>query len=151
MTRPDSWVLEIPADTIWINSNYRNGWRRHANLVKWWRQTAHWAAKAAKLPTGLDRVHIEATFAFRDNRRRDVHNLMPTVKAVVDGLVDYGLIPDDSTTFLLGPDLRVGEKLPGGRALDHGVLTLLICRIAPGSTDRPQPLGDFDLEDSGEL
>jgi len=137
MTRPESWMLEIPADTVWINSNYRNGWRRHAVLVKWWRQTAHWHAKAMGLPTGLARVHIEAVFAFRDNRRRDVHNLMPTVKAVVDGLVDYGLIPDDSTRYLLGPDLRVGEKLPSGRWMDHGVLTLRISQ--------------FDPEDPGEL
>ncbi|WP_427422685.1 hypothetical protein [Lysinibacillus fusiformis] len=151
MTEPREWTLAIPADTVWINSNYRNGWRRHANLVKWWRQTAHWHATAAKLPKGLDRIYIEATFAFRDNRRRDVHNLMPTVKAAVDGLVDYGLIEDDSTKYLLGPDLRVGDKLPSGRWLDHGVLTLTICRIPPGSNERPLPGVEFDLEDSGDL
>jgi len=147
------WTLTIPADAMWINSNYRNGWRRAAQLTKSWRELAHWYAKAEKLPTGLARVHIEATLQFRDNRRRDVHNLMPTLKAVVDGLVDYGLIPDDSTRYLTGPDLRVGEKLPGGTWKDHGLLTL---RITEAGEDYAPPLArkvrrGIDLHDTGEL
>ena len=31
---------------------------------------------------------------------------MPTAKAVVDGLVDAGVLPDDDAKHLLGPDLR---------------------------------------------
>lgn len=135
-----TWTLAIPADQWWINSNYRNGWRRNAVLVKHWREQAFWYAKAVKLPTGLAKVHILATFQFRDNRRRDVHNLMPTLKAVVDGLVDYGLIPDDSTRYLTGPDLRVGEALPKGQGQDHGLLTLTIADLT-----------GFDLHDTGEL
>lgn len=140
MSESRTWTLAIPADEWWINSNYRNGWRRAALLTKSWREQAHWMAKAEKLPTGLEKIHIVATFQFRDKRRRDVHNLMPTLKAVVDGLVDYGLIPDDSTTYLTGPDLRVGATLPSGRWQDHGLLTLTIAEIA-----------DFDFEDTGEL
>ena len=35
---------------------------------------------------------------------------MPTLKPIVDGLVDYGLIPDDHNTHLLGPIIEPGEK-----------------------------------------
>lgn len=36
----------------------------------------------------------------RDRRRRDPSNLMPTQKAVVDGLVDAGVVPDDCPPFV---------------------------------------------------
>lgn len=36
----------------------------------------------------------------------------PTAKAIVDGLVDAGVIPDDSNEWVTGPDMRAGEKRP---------------------------------------
>lgn len=33
-------------------------------------------------------------------------NYMATVKPIVDGLVDAGVLPDDDAKHLLGPDLR---------------------------------------------
>jgi hypothetical protein len=35
---------------------------------------------------------------------------LPTLKAAIDGLVDYGLLPDDTNAHLIGPDLRQGGK-----------------------------------------
>jgi hypothetical protein len=67
-------------------------------------------AQVAKLPKNLDRVHIVAHIIKPTSRQYDVHNLMPTLKACVDGLVDYGLIPDDTNAHLTGPDLRQGGK-----------------------------------------
>ncbi len=45
----------------------------------------------------------------KGGRLRDVGNV--SVKAAIDGLVDYGLIPDDDDAHLLGPDLRRGANL----------------------------------------
>jgi len=40
---------------------------------------------------------VRVTFGVRDpGRRRDPHNYMPTVKAIIDGLVDAGVWPDDT-------------------------------------------------------
>lgn len=47
--------------------------------------------------------------AYPDRRRRDVHNLMGTVKPLIDGLVDARMLPDDDDTHLVGPDLRVWQ------------------------------------------
>ena len=41
-----------------------------------------------------------------DNRKRDVNNWQPTAKALVDGLVDAGVLEDDNDAHLVGPDLR---------------------------------------------
>lgn len=112
MTRIDpgirQWTLTIPAPAPWLNANQRVDLRRQTPDRRAWRDAAHVWAKAAKLPR-LHQAHILAVFHFAGpNRRRDIHNWYPTVKAVVDGLVDYELLPDDSTKYLTGPDLRVG-------------------------------------------
>ena len=35
---------------------------------------------------------------------------MPTLKALVDGLVDAGLLPDDDARHLQGPDMRLDSR-----------------------------------------
>ncbi len=69
-------------------------------------------AQRVHLPK-LRRAHILAELRFGDNRRRDPHNYYPTLKAIVDGLVDYGLLPDDSHEYLIGPDVRYGPIVKG--------------------------------------
>ena len=46
----------------------------------------------------------------RMQARRDLHNYMPTLKALVDGLVDAGLLPDDDARHLQGPDMRLDPR-----------------------------------------
>ncbi len=95
-----------------LTSNLRLHWATLALLTRQWREAAHWAAKAARLPRGLDRVHIVAyVHPAKGGRLRDCHNVYPTGKAAVDGLVDYGLIEDDDDAHLIGPDLRRGANL----------------------------------------
>jgi crossover junction endodeoxyribonuclease RusA len=106
-----SWTLTIPAPVAWLNANDRHDRRRGSPLTKQWRDAAHLYARSAKLPH-LGKAHITATLRFRDRRRRDPHNYYPTIKAVIDGLVDYGLLADDSSEYLVGPDVRLGEVLP---------------------------------------
>ena len=104
------WTVTIPAPGAWLNANGRRDRRYLVSTIKAWRDAAHVHARAAKLPK-LARVHIVAHLRFTDRRARDVHNYFPTIKAVVDGLVDHGLIPDDRDEHLLGPDLRTGVPL----------------------------------------
>ncbi|MFB7440207.1 hypothetical protein ACFC01_17920 [Streptomyces mirabilis] len=47
--------------------------------------------------------------------RFDPPNWYPTFKAMVDGLVDAGMLEDDDHTRVIGPDMRPGTKVPGGR------------------------------------
>ena len=122
-----SWTVTIPAPTVWLNANRRSHWRQWADDVKTWRDAGHVYARQAKLP-GLDRIHIGAVLHFPDNRKRDGHNFYPTLKAIVDGLVDHGLIVDDSAEYLDGPDIRIGETTRGGR----GVVVLTIREATRG-------------------
>ena len=127
-----SWQLAMPAPCRFLSANHRHHWALEAQLVKEWREAAHWHAKRAKLPH-LAACHIEATLRFPDRRRRDAGNYAPTLKAVVDGLVDYGLLPDDRHELLTGPDLRIGEPIirrGGGLRIDGEVVLLITEREA---------------------
>lgn len=100
--------MTVPRADDWLNANQRLHFMRHAAAVANWRQAAHWAAKAEKLPR-LRKAQIIATLHFGDRRRRDPANYHPTLKPIIDGLVDYGLLPDDDHQHLIGPDIRMGE------------------------------------------
>ena len=104
------WTLTIQSELPMLNLNQRMHWAKKAQLTKHWRALTMVNAMAADLPRNLDRIHITAHVTKPTNRQYDVHNLMPTLKACVDGLVDYGLIPDDTNKYLTGPDLRQGGK-----------------------------------------
>ena len=92
-----------------LNSNDRLNRYLQASRVKQWRVRAHVAAIQAGKPS-LQRAHVVATFSFADNRRRDVGNFYPTVKACIDGFVDAGVLDDDSDKYVIGPDMRRGPK-----------------------------------------
>src|SRR5690606_5799033 len=107
--------LELPKLANWINANDKRHWSPQAKLVKAWRHGAHIMARQAKLSKGLQRVRVDAYVWKKTQVRYDPHNLMPTLKPVIDGLVDYGLLPDDSSEYLAGPFIHHGgygtEKL----------------------------------------
>jgi hypothetical protein len=50
--------------------------------------------------------------------RYDPNNLWPTVKAVVDGFVDAGLLADDDHLHVIGPDMRHGGVGPAALVLE---------------------------------
>ncbi|MGX6605606.1 hypothetical protein ACWKSP_26260 [Micromonosporaceae bacterium Da 78-11] len=110
VTETRTWTLTIPAPAKWLNANQRTDLRRQTPDRRAWRDAGRVYAMQAKLPK-LERAYLLAELRFADNIRRDVHNLYPTIKAVVDGLIDYGLLPDDNHHHLVGPDLRYGPKV----------------------------------------
>ena len=104
--------LELPKLADWLNLNVNLHWVPRNKRVQAWRHGAHIMSRQAKLPKGLQRVEVDA-YVWKNSRRQyDPHNLMPTLKPVIDGLVDYGLIPDDNTTHLAGPFIHHGGYGP---------------------------------------
>jgi crossover junction endodeoxyribonuclease RusA len=110
-TRTSTLVLAVhgvPTQML-LSSNQRLHWRRKAIRTKYWRELAGFEARQAMGRgelVGLDRARIVAVMTFPTMHRRDVHNYQPTLKPIVDGLVDAGVLPDDDDTHLEGPDLR---------------------------------------------
>jgi len=109
------WELILPPPTgrkkRWLSLNDRNHWSRSSPLTRYWRQLGYAKAKELDIPE-LPQAYAVACFSFGDRRRRDVHNYMPTAKAVVDGCTDAGVWRDDRDGILTGPDMRRVED-PG--------------------------------------
>ncbi len=93
-----------------LTSNQRLHYYARSSRVRSIREVAAATARLTRAPH-LTRARITITIAFPDRRRRDTHNLMPTAKAIVDGLVDAGLLPDDDHRHLVGPHLEAADDL----------------------------------------
>jgi len=104
----DLLLVTVPAPAEWINSNQRLNRYVMADRVKAWRNAAHRAAFEAGSFDGP--VRIVCTIHKTRAGRWDAGNLYPTAKACVDGLVDAGVLPDDSNEWVTGPDMRAGAK-----------------------------------------
>lgn len=111
-TAPEALTLELPKLADWLNLNVNLHWAPRNKRAQAWRHGAHIYARQAKLPKGLQRVRIDAYVWKSSKRAYDPHNLMPTLKPVIDGLVDYGLLVDDSSEYLAGPFIRHGGYGP---------------------------------------
>lgn len=104
-------ILTIPAPTVWLNANDRQHFMARNKDVQLWRLFAHNAIRAARPwdPFTVP-VQISATVHKRRAGRWDAHNLMPTLKACIDGLVDAGLLDDDDNEHVTAVTIRAGEK-----------------------------------------
>lgn len=103
---------KIVTRSPFLNANDRDHWRTTQPITKAWKANARTAAEAAQLPTGLTKVRIDGLVIKPRGGRYDAMNFYPTAKAIVDGLVEYGLLPDDSNQYLEGPFLTDGGKGP---------------------------------------
>jgi crossover junction endodeoxyribonuclease RusA len=92
-----------------LTANQRLHWRQKAQRTRTLRDLTYVTARPAVVPFP-DRMRCIVGVSYPDARRRDVHNLMPTVKACIDGLVDAGWLTDDSDRYLQGPDLRPSDE-----------------------------------------
>jgi hypothetical protein len=101
----------------WLNSNDRDHWRVVHPITAGWRANAKQAAELASLPQGLTRVRIDGLVVKERAGKYDAMNFYPTSKAVVDGLIDFGLCEDDSNEFVEGPFLLPGPKGPAALVL----------------------------------
>lgn len=105
------YLLVLPlGERKWINANRRLFFMERSRRTKAWRDYTRVRAIAAQIPH-LPGGRVVCELRFADSRRRDSANWAPTAKAIVDGLVDAGVFPDDSHKFVAGPDMRIGAPV----------------------------------------
>ena len=49
----------------------------------------------------MERCEVELVWIVKDKRKRDEENIVPVLKALCDGLVDAGVVPDDTPEFMV--------------------------------------------------
>jgi len=108
--------VAFPAGMDLLLSNDRLHWAVRAARTKQLRKAGFAVARQQRLPR-LGRVKIVAEWQPPDRRRRDAAAIAPTVKALVDGIVDAGVLADDCGTLLTEEIYRIGPVYPAGRVV----------------------------------
>ena len=93
-----TYTLAIPGRPISINKPMH--WRRWAAETLYWRTTAEKVARTSKIPP-LPRVKITACPWLKGRREQDVGACVRGVKGAIDGLVDAGILADDTPEYVL--------------------------------------------------
>lgn len=106
------WVLELPF-TRPLSLNGRGNYYTRARQIKAFRNAGWGLAMQAKIPP-LSRIAVELHYAPRDGRRRDSLNLVATLKPIEDGIVDAGVIVDDTPAYS-EPTMPVIDPPIGGK------------------------------------
>lgn len=85
-----------------LSMNEALHWAAKARRTKPWRETAQRLAEASGLALLLSEAPCIVTVVIpvQGAYRRDPHNYMPVVKAVIDGLVAAGVWPDDTPDWV---------------------------------------------------
>lgn len=130
-------IVEIPLPLVSskppLTANDRLHHMVKARRTKLVREQVGWQARSRGIGP-QDYIIVQLHYKPTDQRRRDPSNLMPTQKPAVDGLVDAGVVPDDTPEF-------VGELMPVIHEPSRGVLPRLWLAVSVGI---PRPLSRED-------
>lgn len=108
-----SYTIHLPWPRKALSPNARVHWRTKAPFVKAARAEAAWwavIAFAGQKPAWA-RVAVSVIFFPPDNRRRDLDNLIASLKPTMDGIAEA--IGIDDAKFV--PTYSIGDPVPMGR------------------------------------
>jgi len=94
-----TWTLTPDWPKPPLSMNQRLHWAAKKDLTASIRQTVKLLAKNAKIPT-LAHADVLMVWTVPTLHRRDADNPAPTLKAACDGLVDAGIVPDDTPQWM---------------------------------------------------
>lgn len=114
MTAPDVVLKVELGSKETVTLNHRRHHLAHARMVSPLRTLGYHIVASTK-PTPLTAADLIVRIGWPNRLRRDSHNLMPTLKALIDGMTEAGLLPDDDDKHLTGPDLRPYRRGDKGR------------------------------------
>lgn len=106
-------VINLPYQAPPLSLNGRQHRHALAGTTRHVRADAVWLARATKLPKGVPSCSVQLHYRPPDNRRRDADNLVATLKPLCDGMVDYGLVPDDTPRFMGKPEPIIHRAVKG--------------------------------------
>ena len=101
----DRIEFDIP-ESQWLTANQRLHWAEKARRTRFLRTLARLEARRQHLLPSVGPVWVVAEIQYPGTGRADPANANPTVKALIDGLTDAGIWPDDDSKHLIGPDFR---------------------------------------------
>lgn len=97
MSVKQSWLIPFEWTRPPISQNDRFYWSKKSRLTKQIRKAT--ALAVAHIPP-LKKCRVQLVWLVTDRRTRDADNPAPTYKAMCDGLVDAGIVPDDTPDYM---------------------------------------------------
>lgn len=91
-------TLAISRDVL-LTANMRLHWATKARHTRVIRDMAWILARQSRTQT-MPHAEVEVVTKWPNRRARDAENIAPTAKAAIDGCVQAGVIPDDSSMYL---------------------------------------------------
>lgn len=91
--------LTMPEKPLTLNRERNLHRMQRAQFVRHWREQFGWLGREAKMQPA-SWLHVSAIPFQRRGPLQDVSSCHPSVKAAIDGLVDIGIIPDDTAEFV---------------------------------------------------
>lgn len=107
MTQPPLMVV-LPYDKPPLTANKRLFWAEEAKIRKKIRGDVRLLVRDSRL--GLkplaegQKLKVQLVYTPATNRTRDTDNLWPTVKPICDGIVDAGIVADDTPDYMIKPE-----------------------------------------------
>ena len=96
-----TYRLRMPWPRPPLSANDRRHYMARAQLVAQVRVTAGWVVRAARIPP-CTRVTVGLVYVPVIRRKRDGgENYADTLKAAIDGVVDAGVVPDDTPEYVI--------------------------------------------------
>ena len=98
-----AFVIRVPKAGELMTMNQRKHWSWVSKQKRAWRDatcTVAMGTPGLVFPNAGFRSIVRCVLPVTQLRRRDPHNYYPTVKPIVDGLVDAGVWPDDTPDFV---------------------------------------------------
>lgn len=118
-----STTIEVSIPTeLWLSANQRLHWAPKAKRTRALRAKGFVAARTNGL-RDIGTAHIAAFIGYPRNAKADPSNAAPTVKALIDGMVDAGVWPDDDHVHVIGPTYLRGPKCETGEHMVRFVIT----------------------------
>lgn len=109
MSEEPCWEIEFNQRPWTTNKERTEHHMTRAKRVKEWREAFAWLAKAQRIPH-LESARITAKPWQKGGVLQDVAACNPAVKAAIDGLVDAGVLTDDSPKYLTSIEFYAPEK-----------------------------------------
>lgn len=113
-----AWSIVVPLPVWTVNAQRQMHHHALAKLVREYRGTTCMLARSCKIPH-LDRIALEFTPS-GPQIRQDTAAAAPAAKALLDGLVDAGVVDDDGPRFV--PRITFLAPMKGA----HGLHALIL-------------------------
>jgi hypothetical protein len=114
--------IVVAGRPVSLNAERSAHWRKRHALTASWREQAAILARRDLKPI-VDRPIIVEAFPIQKGRLPDAGNAYPTVKAIVDGIVDAGIIPDDDPDSVASIVLQAPRRPTPGEG-EHVTINL---------------------------